>query len=59
MTKITKEEEMELWKDLEEIGILYKEVMILPECCAYIGKDHNGNELWKGKKYTYLLIKEA
>lgn len=52
--KMTKKEEQKVWDELEEMGMIPKEVEVLPECCVYFGKDHHGNEMWvgvSGKKY--------
>lgn len=57
-TVISKEEEEELWKDLEEAGLLPTEVKVLPECSSFKEFDHHGNEIWQGiSGKEYIIIK--
>ena len=55
---ISEAEEEELWKDLEEAGLLPTEVKTLPECASFKEFDHHGNEIWQGVSgREYEIIK--
>jgi len=53
------QEERALFREFQEDGLLPIDVLVLPECCQYIGEDHHGNEQWKGKVKIYCLIKRV